>query len=206
LPADRDYLYNESVRKVADRNPKIVTAHVRKATSGCYAGVPNPHPFQRAKGGKNWLFAHNGVIGKDKLISLIGDEYLNNNLPKTCPDNPPDSWVGSELYFIFLLKNIEENGWDVQKGIKQALEILLSKVSGSDKGFNFFLSDGETIWAFRKGRPLYYYEQTQPRYSVVASRFPDANQGKWIEVPEGSLVIMRKDLPVELIQIYAPVA
>ena len=135
------------------------------------------------------------------LISIIGEEYLNNNLPYTCTDNPPESWVGSELYFIFLLKNIEENNWNVERGIKKAISVLTSRVSGGNKGFNFFLSDGETVWAFRKGRPLYYIESLQPKYCAVAYKFTDDAQNNWKEVPEGYLVVMKKDTPLELIQI-----
>lgn len=202
-PADKDILYVEAVKKVAKTKSKIIVAHVRKAVTGCYKGVPNPHPFERRQGGKNWLFGHNGIVGKKILMSLIGKEYLNNNLPQTCTDNPPDSWVGSELYFIFLLKNIEEKGGNVEEGIKQAITKLLTRVTERYKGLNFFLTDGETVWAFRKGRSLYYYEQSKsrPRYSVVATQFPKDKQGSWVMIPEGALVVMKQNAPVKLIQI-----
>jgi len=202
--AEKDSQYDKAVGKLSKANTNIAVAHVRKAISGCM-GVANPHPFQRNKGGKNWLFGHNGIIGKDQLISIIGDEYLKNNPPQTCADNPPNSWVGSELYFILLLKNIEENNWDVEEGLRKALNMLLNKFPGPLRGFNFFLTDGETIWAFRKGRPLYYYTHPESQYSIVASMFPEETQDNWVEVPEGTLVIMKQGMPVELVNISAPV-
>ncbi|MDD5005356.1 MAG: class II glutamine amidotransferase [Candidatus Omnitrophica bacterium] len=206
LSADKDEKYNQAVIKVAHLEPKIIVAHVRIAVSGCRNNAVNPHPFTRDKGGKHWLFGHNGIVGKAKLIDLIGDKYLKANPPNTCTYDPPDSWVGSELYFIFLLKCIEESNWDVEKGIKKAISILESVVRKGNLGFNFFLTDGETIWAFRKGRSLYYYYQSSPQYSVVASECPYADKGKWTEVPEGSLVIMKPGAPVVLKSISAPVA
>ncbi|MBL7132311.1 MAG: class II glutamine amidotransferase [Candidatus Omnitrophica bacterium] len=204
--ADKDKNYDKAVKGVASLEPKIIVAHIRKAVSGCRGNVVNPHPFQRDRGGKHWLFGHNGsFLGKQNLIDLIGSQYLKENSPTTCTYNPPDSWVTSELYFIFLLKHIEENGWDVEKGIKEAIFDLEAKVHSGLAGFNFFLTDGETIWAFRKGRPLYSYYQTSPQYSAVASQFPYADKGEWEEVPENSLVIMKPGIPIVLESISVPV-
>ena len=204
-PADQDQNYISSVEKVAGLKPKIIVAHIRKASSGCSDNVVNPHPFKRNKGGKDWLFGHNGTLAKNILIGLIGQEYLNKNLPNTCTYDPPDSWVDSELYFIFLLKHIEGNEWDVEKGIREAIFELDTVVSERKKGFNFFLTDGDAIWSFRRGRSLYYYQQDS-QYSVVASAFPGSDKGEWQEVPEDSLVVMKRGVPLEIKSIFAPVA
>jgi len=204
--ADKDKNYDKAVKEVANLEPKIIVAHIRRAFSGCRGNVVNPHPFQRDRGGKRWFFGHNGsFLGKQNLIDLIGSQYLKENSPTTCIYNPPDSWVTSELYFIFLLKHIEENGWDVEKGIKEAIFDLQTKVHSGLAGFNFFLTDGEAIWAFRKGRPLYSYYQASPQYSAVATKFPYADKEGWIEVPEDSLVIMKPGIPIVLESISLPV-
>ncbi|MBL7196969.1 MAG: class II glutamine amidotransferase [Candidatus Omnitrophica bacterium] len=205
ISADTDQDYSESVARVAHLEPKVIVAHVRKASSGCRGNVENPHPFKRNKNGKDWLFGHNGTIDKDILIGLIGTDYLNENSPNTCTYDPPNSWVDSELYFILLLKYIQENDWDVETGIREAI-LKLDSVISRKIGLNFFLTDGDTIWAFRRGYSLYYYYQPDLKYSVVASMFPYEEKEDWIEVPEKSLVVMKPDASVELISISAPVA
>jgi len=190
--------YGAAVKEVAYLEPGIIVAHVRKATSGCLHNVPNPHPFQRERFGKQWLFGHNGAAGKSKLIELIGGDYLKKNPPHTCAYDPPNSWVDSELYFIFLLKRIEDNGRDVEKGIKAAVVELNAANPGEKLSLNFFLTDGDILWAFRQGRSLYYYYQPELKYSVVASAVPFKAQGEWVEVPEGSLLIMQPGVSPEL--------
>jgi len=115
--ADKDY--DKAVRVISQQNPTIVFSHLRRASSGCVKGVSNPHSFKRIKGGKQWVFGHTGGIKKQLLMDLIGKEYLKENLPTTCTDNAPDSWIDSELYFILLLKNIEKNNFNVEKGLKK---------------------------------------------------------------------------------------
>jgi len=204
--ADQDKEYASSVEAVAQFEPEIIVAHVRKATSGCQGDVPNPHPFKRDKNGKHWLFGHNGTLDKNLLLGLIGTDYFNENLPNTCTYDPPDSWVDSELYFIFLLKHIENNNWDVEKGIKTAITELETLISGSEEGLNFFLTDGATLWAFRKGRPLYFYYQSAPEYSIVASVIPSSDNRGWAEVPEDTMLVMKAETSPVLISIAVPVA
>jgi glutamine amidotransferase len=51
----------EYVRKHPIKS-RVVVAHVRKATQGNVQAA-NCHPFQREWLGRNWVFAHNGVLG-----------------------------------------------------------------------------------------------------------------------------------------------
>jgi len=108
-PSHLDQKYDEAIQMVTNSKANTVIGHLRRASSGCIDGVPNPHPFQKFQGVKNWLFGHNGGIDKELLMELIGEEYLNANPPATCMDNPPDSWVDSELYFIYLLKHLDHS-------------------------------------------------------------------------------------------------
>ena len=114
---DRDY-----ERVVADINdvsnePKIILAHIRHCTAGCcdHGGetIENPHPFYRYKNGKRWIFAHNGGVAGSLLRSLMGEDYLNENPPNGSDIQACiDSVVGSEYYFLYLLKKIEDNNWN----------------------------------------------------------------------------------------------
>ena len=205
IPADEDQLFEKSVLKVSSLRPKVAVAHIRRATSGC-RDVANPHPFKRYKNGKYWLFGHNGTISKKILIDLIGQEYLDKNSPNVCIYDAPNSWVDSELYFIFLLKCIEENQWNVESGIREGILELKSMMPGSNRGLNFFLTDGDILWSFRRGNSLYYYDHPDLRYSLVASMFPGNYQEEWIEVSENSLVVMKPGSSSVLQLISAPVA
>ena len=204
LAAYQDEGYKDAVLKIAPLKPSIIVAHIRKAASGC-SGTINPHPFERNKNGKDWFFGHNGSLDKEILMDLIGKGYLSKNPPDACTDNPPDSWVDSELYFIFLLKNIEESSWNVEAGIKNAINKLEPKITDKGSAFNFFLTDGEAIWFFSKGRSLYYYWDENSKSTVVASMYTTQNMGGWIEVPDNNILTAKKGVRPTLTDIVASV-
>ncbi len=159
--------------------------HVRRRSSGI-SGIPNPHPFVRERGGKWWSFEHNGGASKTTLYNLIGDEYLYQYDP---PSYAPTGWydpyiVDSDLYMIWVLKNIENNGWDVISGIAVAVTELGARDSGKH---NFLLSDGEKLWGFKKGHTLYYKDSIEG-YSSVVSEPPEGTQGSWIAMSDYDLV------------------
>jgi len=168
----------------------VGVGHVRIATSGA-SDIPNPHPFIRNKGGKWWAFGHNGGLSKTALKNLIGEAYLAEN-PPTIGDNwnDPDV-VDSDLYMLYILKCTEENGWNVTIGIAEAVR----DISQSDSGaMNFFLTDGETLWGFRRGITLYYYyNATSPQYSVIASQPPTNNSSGWEELHDYNLITLTTD-------------
>jgi len=190
-PSHDDIKFDEAVEYVSNTKPNIVIGHLRRASSGCREGVPNPHPFQRFKDGKNWLFGHNGGMKKELLIELIGEEYLKENPPLTCTEEAPDSWVDSELYFIFLLKHIEEAKGHIRNGLKSALNELYERIDNDHQYFNFFLTDGKDVWAFRKGTSLFYTYDRKKRLSIVSSTIPGEDQFEWEEFPEDTLAVLK---------------
>jgi glutamine amidotransferase len=175
-----------------------VFAHLRQANSGCIKGVVDPHPFKRVIDGKTWLFGHNGVIPKETLMQLIGPEYLKENPPEVCSENPPDTWIDSELYFIFLLKMIEENANDVIGGIKAAVTQLNAFLAQEKKGLNFFLTDGQTVWAYRNGMSLHYRYSQAEGFTVIAS---DKGSGSWSGVEDNELVVVFGNLAPQVTKI-----
>jgi len=195
-----DAQYDVAVHRVAKQNPGIVVAHLRKASSGCVEGVPNPHPFKRKANGKNWLFGHNGTILKQTLIDLIGNDYLNEHPPQTCNYDPPASWIDSELYFIFLLREIERQGGNVEQGLKEALSQLHTAIGSGRKALNFFLTDGQTLWAYKRGPTLYYYHQLSPPYSAVSSSPPGGKSPDWKAIKDDTLIILRKGERPEIVR------
>jgi hypothetical protein len=190
LPADMDSNFDLATQELATNNSHIAVGHVRLATSGA-SDIPNPHPFIRYKGGKWWTFGHNGDLSKTTLKNLIGSEYLAENPPTVGNNwNDPDV-VDSDLYMLYILKCIEENSWNATQGIAKAV----ADISEADSGaMNFFLSDGETLWGFRRGYTLYYYYNgTFPHYSVIASQPPTSIYDGWIALNDYNLVTLTFD-------------
>lgn len=130
LPAKNDQSYDAAVNRLAEAKSKIIIAHVRSAGSGCLGNeVRDPHPFSKKFNNRSWTFAHNGTIDKKSLIKLIGEKYLQDNPPNCsglteCLPCRKDQWVDSELYFLYLMQNIENNKWQADEALVKALKIL----------------------------------------------------------------------------------
>lgn len=196
-PASTDPNFDLAAHELAGSASRIGVGHVRLATSGA-SNIPNPHPFIRNKGGKWWAFGHNGALSKSMLKNLVGEEYLAENPPKV-GDNWNDSdVVDSDLYMLYILKCIEENDWNVTRGIAQAVK----DISQSDSGaMNFFLTNGETLWGFRRGNTLYYYyNATASQYSIIASQPPTNTSDGWIELHDYNLITLTIDDPPSIIE------
>ena len=166
IRAFNDTEYAATVNQINVSEPLITLAHIRWCTGGCcnHGGdsIANPHPFTRTKNGKTWTFAHNGGVDYNRLYALIGDEYLNANGPYgsgvtgcTTTDPYDPLVISSELYFLHLLKNIEENGWDAVNGIVEGVMELIN--GGETGGMIFLLSDGHSLWAFCRGSTPSYH-------------------------------------------------
>lgn len=185
LPANTDPNFNLAAEQVAGSGAIMAVGHVRRASSGL-GNIPDPHPFKRSKNGKWWLFCHNGGIDKNTLVNLIGTQYLEENPPYVGSNQ--DEWIDSELYFIYILKCCEESNWNVQQGIAKAIVNICNEVLGTGETLNFLLTDGETLWGFRKGNTLYYYSDSQ--YLAIASQYPTSSQGAWITISDYYLVTL----------------
>ncbi|NIN53186.1 MAG: hypothetical protein GTO23_08540 [Nitrososphaeria archaeon] len=186
LSAEVDPYFDLTAELLATSHAQIGIGHVRSAASGA-SEIPNPHPFIRRKGGRYWAFGHNGILSKMVLRTLVGSEYLANNPPTVGEDWEGPDVVDSDLYMLYILKCIEEENWNATTGIAKAT----ADISKADSGaMNFFLTDGETLWGFRKGNTLYYcHNETFPRYSAIASQPPD-DHNAWIALHDHNLVIL----------------
>lgn len=128
IPAEKSGEFPKLQKEVTSN---IIIAHVRKSTGGAPPSKMNSHPFEY----KNWLFAHNGYVDREYLLSLLSEEYRSKLKGET----------DSEVYFYWILQNIEEHE-NVIAGIKQAIKQVIGKKYG---GLNFLLSNGEILYAFR---------------------------------------------------------
>ncbi|GAG54027.1 unnamed protein product, partial [marine sediment metagenome] len=91
------------------------------------------------------------------------------------------------------------------KGIGTAVNEL---IDNGEAGMNFLLSDGDTLWAFRKPQlsthTLFYryYNNTDGVYSAVASEYPSSSQGDWLAISEDNLVVLTADAAPAVIDVY----
>ena len=200
IQAYSDPAYDTAVIGINASKPKITIAHVRTCSSGCCAHaadtIPDPHPFYRTKNGKTWIFVHNGGVSKTALTNLLGD-YLTANPPNgsgipSCDPTNSSLIVDSELYFLFVLKKIEENGWNAVSGITKATTAMFGIADSS--AMNFIMSDGELLYVFRKGTAppytLYYLYDSANGYSASASEYPTSSQGSWTYINNYQLVVL----------------
>lgn len=183
---------------------KIIISHVRYASVG-NINDRNSHPFIY----KNWIFAHNGTLDKETLKEMLNSEYLT--------DLTSDG-IDSELYFRYIIQNIEETG-NALEGIKKAINNVLNKAYYH--GANFIMSDGQKLYAFKyenplnllkrnPKKPIYYRSKetkalieskllSNERAVIIASeRMTDDEE--WQTLNDGELIIT-DDNNIELIKI-----
>jgi len=145
---------------------KLIIAHVRKGT-GAPPSVVNSHPFHY----KKWLFAHNGAIDRECFCSLLKDDYKNALKGRT----------DSEVYFYWILQNIEDHG-DLIAGVRYAVNQIKAK---SHSGLNFLLSDGVSLYAFR------YSSRLKDYYSLFSLERKSAESGSLEFISAETKILLR---------------
>ena len=88
------------------------------------------------------------------------------------------------------MKKIEEHEFNVEAGLIDALIVLYRMLPNDRRKLNFFLSDGKTVWVFRKGTSLFYAQDHELGLWAVASMFPGERKGPWEVFPEDRLAII----------------
>lgn len=193
-PAYTDPNFDAAANAMANSGAQIGVGHVRLRSSGGLPPWGDPHPFMRYKGGKWWAFAHHGGVSISIMKNLIGPAYLAANPPTYGSSWDDPNIIDSDLYALWVLKCIEANNWDVTLGIAQAIKEM--EDAGATGNWNFLLTDGVTLWAFRKGdstHTLWCYHDASLQYSAVASVRPDTSQTGWTELANYNLAILTKD-------------
>lgn len=198
--AFEDTYFDRAVFDSVETEPTIIFAHLRNAVSGCVGGgILNPYPFERLVGEKTWVFGHDGYIEKSILLGLIDSSYLEYHSPDSCNMSPPTSWIDSELYFLFLLQSIEKMDGDVAQGLISALRQLRASVNADQRYLNFFLTNGENVWVYREGNPLFYRSGSEWNETILASSIPDLTQEGWRVFPEGVIGYVELGSPLDYI-------
>jgi len=112
---------------------KIFIAHVRYSTTGSKT-YRNTHPFSREVNGKEYVFAHNGIV----------DDYESLKLGRFKPIGKTDS----EYAFCHLLASIEEKNLTCWR--KEEFDWLSQKLQEINQygTFNCIFSDGEYLFCY----------------------------------------------------------
>jgi glutamine amidotransferase len=137
-----------------------LVAHIRKRTVGPI-GMENTHPFRRGR----WVFAHNGTISDTAAI-------LRRTSARRLAE--VSGATDSERFFAYLLTHMDERG-GAEEADHDAVEAALGDAARELRGSaafgasNFLLSNGEDLYAFRRGRTLFSLERN-PGDEVRPSR------------------------------------
>lgn len=123
-----------------DLRSKIFIAHIRRGTSGSNT-LENTHPFMNKLFGKEWIFAHNGIVGEFTAQDGIFTEPLINFKPKGQTD--------SEYAFCYILDQLKEKCGQ-NSTLEEIAKVIAEAANYVKKygNFNFILSDSEYIFAF----------------------------------------------------------
>jgi glutamine amidotransferase len=153
---------------------EILIAHVRKARLPPVAGLLNTHPFAHHCCGREWVFAHNGLV--PDIIGTASDGAVCR----------PRGQTDSEHAFCRLLAEIA--GCYEKPAALDWMEHL-AQLAGSIAAlgkFNFLLSDGRYLLAYGHDR-LHYLERTESgtEVSLVATEPLDGEE--WHPFERGEL-------------------
>lgn len=189
---------------------RIIVSHVRRASDG-HLSIENTHPWLY----RGWAFAHNGTIcNKPKLLKLLKGTYREGLEGET----------DSEAFFHLVVQEAEELG-DPIEGFRSAVEKIVN--SGIEfTSLNSVASDGEKLYALRYAREklsyytLYYIERPREgleisslsqetrqlistklvrgEKAVVVASEAMSDEAYWRKVPNKRLVVVDKDLSIEL--------
>lgn len=187
IPAHQSSLFE---RLCATTCSDLVIAHVRKASYPTVIDMNNTHPFQRVCCGKEWVFAHNGMVP-----DIVEMEMTSDN-PVCCPTGRTDS----EYAFCHLLGRIAEHFHALPSATPSTWLENLATVSGliaSLGKFNFLMSDGEHLIAYGHDR-LHYLERADSSQadgelgkSVLIATEPLDGDTAWTAFQPGELRLYR---------------
>ena len=153
----------------------LVLAHVRKATHPAVPGTNNTHPFAHECCGREWIFAHNG---------MVPDIVSRPCLLDSCR---PGGETDSEFAFCQLLAGIVDSYDPVDLGRwLNRLEERTSEIALFGK-FNFLLSDGSVLIAH--GHDRLHHSERPDGLALVATEPLDA--GNWQPFVPGELRVYR---------------
>ncbi|HUW37650.1 MAG TPA: class II glutamine amidotransferase [Rhodocyclaceae bacterium] len=187
-PAAGSALFEELCSTVRSN---LILAHVRKANYPPVNTLTNTHPFLSECCGKEWAFAHNGLVPEVVALELAREH----------PVCRPGGQTDSEYAFCHLLGYIAQrfDGAELP-GSAAWLQTFatISELVAAHGKFNFLMSDGEHLIAYGHDG-LHYLERhggDQPKIdwpedsALVATQPLDDDAG-WAAFDRGELRLYR---------------
>ena len=161
----------------------LVVGHVRHANHPRVNSVENTHPFIRLCCGKEWVFAHNGLVSEIMNIPAMGLH----------PGCDPLGETDSEYAFCYLLERIasrieagaRSDGATQVDGFASIVELV-----ATHGRFNFLISDGTYLIAYGHDHLHYLDIRDSAIQAVVIATVP-LTTGKWSPFHCGELRIYR---------------
>lgn len=149
----------------------LVIAHVRRARHPPVPGFLNTHPFAHSCCGREWVFAHNGLV---PVVSGCAAACL------------PKGETDSEMAFCRLLAGI---ALDYDSLAHAHWVARLARIAGeiaSSGKFNFLLSDGRLLVAYGHDR-LHYLESSAGRTLLAMVSTEPITDDDWREFAPGEM-------------------
>jgi glutamine amidotransferase len=168
----------------------LVIAHVRKARFPPVNTLTNTHPFQRACCGRNWVFAHNGLV--PEVVGLERD-----NRDRYCL---PEGETDSEFAFCHLLARL--HGHPVDDWLAELGRI--SEFIAWRGKFNFLLSDGVHLIAYGHDRLHYLDTADDEERVVLVATEPLSDHPGWTAFAPGELRIYRSGVLAARLTTHPP--
>lgn len=172
---------------IASLRSDLVIAHVRKARWPPVNTLGNTHPFVHPCCGRQWVFAHNGLVPE-----LVAMESANT--AKACR---PGGETDSEFAFCHLLSHVM-GYYPTPSAERPWIEVLatISELIAGHGKFNFLLSDGEHLIAYGHDR-LHHREWHDDGVDLaLVATEPLGNASRWLPFEPGELRIYRAGMPV----------
>ncbi|MDD4308869.1 MAG: class II glutamine amidotransferase [Candidatus Cloacimonetes bacterium] len=197
---DFDVLDNALFSVMNPHNPfTIALCHVRNASGVTYGNHPFWFNFRR----KTYTFMHNGYCNSAR-------EFMIHRILETDPDwfakypsnyfedIDPFQWVDTEVMFHYIMSYVKASEGNTLYGIANALRGLRSFLEDPRTGvYNFIMSDGEQLYAFRstpnQGTNSYYklsYKVFPDSFYAVRTQTPSSGD---TELKQAELVVFSRN-------------
>lgn len=159
----------------------LVIGHVRHANHPYVNSIENTHPFIRSCCGKEWIFAHNGLVSDIKTLPEARLHEGCNPLGQT----------DSEYAFCYLLERI---AFHIDVNARSNGEVQVDRFASivelvaAHGRFNFLISDGAYLIAYGHDH-LHFLDDSDTATKAVVIATAPLSTDKWVPFEPGELRI-----------------
>ncbi len=198
---------------------RTVLAHVRRATVGG-ATSANTHPFSHGR----WSFVHNGTVTAFDRVGKLLEEETDDDLLRHRHGTTDSELIFYWLLTRIARSGIGPNGGPTELDrlgglLGEAVRFLARERerqgAAEPAKLNLMLTDGEVLIASRWGNTLHWVtrrgvhdcevcgvphvqEREEPDYRAAVVASERISQESWQEVPEGSVLLVDRELRADL--------